>query len=76
VASESGYPQLVWAPISSFIAEWGEEPLPGANLRDEANTDFGALRASVPGGWLVLIPGHGLAFVPDPMHSWDGNSVA
>ena len=37
-------------------------------------------RAKVPGGWLVLsqfhIGGaHGLAFVADPNHSWDGGSL-
>jgi hypothetical protein len=37
-------------------------------------------RARVPGGWLVIsqftIGGaHGLAFVPDPKHEWDGGSL-
>ena len=37
-------------------------------------------RAKVPGGWLVVsqfhIGGaHGLAFVPDPGHGWDGGSL-
>ncbi|MBZ0235608.1 MAG: hypothetical protein K8M05_24980 [Deltaproteobacteria bacterium] len=38
-------------------------------------------RAKVPGGWLVrmISRGHngesGLAFVPDPQHTWDGKSV-
>lgn len=31
-------------------------------------------RARVPGGWLVAV-GHGLAFLPDPAHAWDGSSV-
>ena len=38
-------------------------------------------RAKVPGGWLVVsqfhIGGaHGLTFVPDPKHEWDGGSLA
>jgi hypothetical protein len=37
-------------------------------------------RAKVPGGWLVIsqfhIGGaHGLAFLPDPEHRWNGGSV-
>lgn len=31
-------------------------------------------RAKVPGGWLVTA-GHGLAFVPDAAHDWDGASL-
>lgn len=38
-------------------------------------------RAKVPGGWLVISqfkvgPAHGLAFVPDPNHEWDGGSLS
>ena len=34
-------------------------------------------RAKVPGGWLVGLPyrDFGLTFVPDPTHTWDGNSL-
>ena len=37
-------------------------------------------RAKVPGGWLVMsqfhIGGaHGLVFLPDPTHKWDGGSL-
>jgi hypothetical protein len=37
-------------------------------------------RTKVPGGWLVVsqfhIGGaHGLTFVPDPKHEWDGGSL-
>jgi hypothetical protein len=39
-------------------------------------------RTKIPGGWLVETSrrgesgtGVGLAFVPDPDHKWDGNSV-
>jgi hypothetical protein len=33
-------------------------------------------RARIPGGWLVTIRDEGITFVPDPMHEWDGGSVA
>ena len=34
-------------------------------------------RAKIPGGWLVGWPGSndGMTFVPDPEHTWDGNSL-
>jgi hypothetical protein len=37
-------------------------------------------RAKVPGGWLVISqfkvgPAHGLVYVPDPNHEWDGGSL-
>ena len=44
------------------------------------NSKYMVERARVPGGWLVISqfevgPAHGLAFVPDPNHEWDGGSV-
>ena len=38
-------------------------------------------RAKVPGGWLVISQfyvggAHGLTFLPDPEHRWNGGSVA
>ena len=38
-------------------------------------------RAKVPGGWLVIsqfhIGGaHGMVFLPDPKHEWDGGSLS
>lgn len=37
-------------------------------------------RAKVPGGWFVISQfgmssAHGLAFLPDPEHRWDGGSL-
>lgn len=32
-------------------------------------------RTKVPGGWLLLVHGDGLAFYPDPNHEWDGSSL-
>ena len=45
------------------------------------SSEYLAERAKVPGGWLVISqfkvgPAHGLAFVPDPNHEWDGGSVS
>jgi len=51
-------------------------------LRAEGDVTFGMyarlLRASVPGGWLIVADqadGAGVTFVPDPAHQWDGGSV-
>jgi len=52
--------------------------------RDEKgilNSDYLAERAKVPGGWLVISQfyvggAHGLVFLPDPKHEWDGGSLA
>ena len=37
-------------------------------------------RAKVPGGWLVIAQfkiggSHGLTFLPDPNHQWDGGTL-
>ncbi len=62
---ESPKPQMKFSPIDA-------EGLNGAKLR----------RSKVPGGWLVAVrtslendSGFGIAFVPDPEHSWDGSSL-
>jgi hypothetical protein len=39
-----------------------------------ASAPCAARRAKVPGGWLVSAGG-GVAFYPDPQHSWDGASL-
>ena len=49
-------------------------------LKEEGHADWTKRteRAKIPGGWLVrsdIYEGGGMAFVPDPDHKWDGNSV-
>ena len=44
------------------------------------NSEYLTERAKVPGGWLVISqfkigPAHGLVFLPDPNHEWDGGSL-
>jgi hypothetical protein len=44
------------------------------------NSEYLAERAKVPGGWLVISQfkigsAHGLVFLPDPNHEWDGGSL-
>ncbi|RMA81017.1 hypothetical protein [Umboniibacter marinipuniceus] len=48
-------------------------------LRSEGGP-HGLSRTAVPGGWLVAFNPNpssagGLTFMPDPTHSWDGNSL-
>lgn len=44
------------------------------------DSSYLAERAKVPGGWLVISQfrigaAHGLVFLPDPNHAWDGGSL-
>ena len=44
------------------------------------NSKYLTERAKVPGGWLVISQfligtAHGLVFLPDPNHEWDGGSL-
>jgi hypothetical protein len=44
------------------------------------HSEYFVERAKVTGGWLVISqykvgPAHGLAFLPDPKHEWDGGSL-
>jgi hypothetical protein len=54
-------PELKWERIGA-----GAWSTPGSAI----------VRAKIPGGWLVTYESSGgLAFVPDPNHQWDGNSL-
>lgn len=44
------------------------------------HSEYFVERAKVPGGWLVISqfkvgPAHGLVFLPDPNHEWNGGSL-
>lgn len=70
-------PKIIWEKIGSEI--------------DEKETNSKIWRSKVPGGWLVRIHSikeeigedehfvswayAGLTFIPDPDHTWDGNSL-
>jgi hypothetical protein len=65
----SGGPVLKWETLETVREEDGL-----------LNSKYLTERAKVPGGWLVVsqfhIGGaHGLAFLPDPTHSWSGGSL-
>jgi hypothetical protein len=45
------------------------------------NSKYLVERAKVPGGWFVISQfmvggAHGLVFLPDPTHKWDGGSLS
>ena len=66
---QANKPVLIWKTLETTREQQGV-------LSSEYLTE----RAKVPGGWLVIsqfyIGGaHGLAFVPDPNHEWDGGSL-
>jgi hypothetical protein len=69
------------APAAQPAEPAAPAPVPApapAKLRWEQLDSGGTAlqRAKVPGGWLLLAPGAGLAFYPDPRHRWDGSSLA
>jgi len=44
------------------------------------NSKYMTERSKVPGGWLIISQfyvggAHGLVFLPDPNHDWDGGSL-
>jgi hypothetical protein len=50
-------------------------PAPYLEWQELASNRGPVLRARVPGGWLITIPG-GLAFYPDSAHAWTGSSLS
>ena len=67
--ANDGKPVLKWETVNTVREEQG--------LLDSR---YIVERAKVPGGWLVIAQfklgtSHGLAFVPDPEHRWDGGSL-
>jgi hypothetical protein len=74
-------PEAPAAPAAPAEQTAPSEPVPvagQARLQWEPldSSDYGLLRAKVPGGWLVALAGAGVTFYPDPEHQWDGSSVA
>jgi hypothetical protein len=62
-------PALRWETLNSVREDKG--------LLD---SEYLAERAKVPGGWLVISQfyigtAHGLVFLPDPNHEWNGGSL-
>ncbi|HWC98984.1 MAG TPA: hypothetical protein VG456_19625 [Candidatus Sulfopaludibacter sp.] len=54
------------------------EPTPAQpRLEFEAlgSTHHSVSRAKVPGGWLVVVGGSGITFLPDSGHEWNGLSI-
>jgi hypothetical protein len=67
-------------PPPASAAEAAEDPTPRpaveAQMKWEelTSTHHTVLRAKVKGGWLVSVRASGVAFYPDPKHSWDGRT--
>jgi len=49
--------------------------LPRLEFEAVPSTHHTLTRAKVPGGWLVVAGGSGIAFLPDAAHVWDGLSL-
>ena len=68
-ASEDGRPVVRWEMLNTVRDQDG--------LLDSR---YLTERAKVPGGWLVICQfqvggSHGMAFLPDQRHEWDGGSL-
>jgi hypothetical protein len=61
------------SPVEATKPAAVEPPKPSLAF-ERLNSTVSISRAKVPGGWLVA-SGSGIAFVPDPEHSWDGCSL-
>lgn len=66
---QANKPTLRWETLNTTREEDG--------LLDSS---YIAERAKVPGGWLVISQfhigsAHGVVFLPDPNHVWDGGSL-
>jgi hypothetical protein len=76
-AMEGGrMPKAAAEPVSTAAAV-AEPALQQPRLEFEAlpSTHHTLTRAKVPGGWLVVAGGAGIAFLPDAAHAWDGLSL-
>jgi len=69
-------PKLTFQLLDMEVLDWQDEM--------EEVLDVSLYRAKVPGGWLMMLAdatgslpeeGAGLVFLPDPGHTWDGNSL-
>ncbi len=63
-------PKLKWEKLGNADThKWAL----GGQAEDIGPTEF--LRSKIPGGWLLCSANGTIAFVPDPDHKWDGNSL-
>jgi hypothetical protein len=76
VLAAFGFVPFVYFPHPLGKAPWIAHLM---RKRNRTWTIYMAERAKVPGGWLVITQfkigsAHGLVFLPDPDHKWDGGS--
>ncbi len=66
-----------WATARQAAAKRSKlvfEPVP--NMISTSSGSLSLYRAKVPGGWLIAArPSDNVAFVPDPLHEWDGGAM-
>jgi hypothetical protein len=75
VAIATPAPATAVAPAVPAAAEPAPSAPQAPGLKWEAlRSNPAALRAKVPGGWLVTVYSS-VAFYPDPDHAWDGASL-
>jgi hypothetical protein len=66
-------------PNQQVVLHW-ESVNTTRELKGLLHSEYLVERAKVPGGWLVISQfrvggAHGLVFLPDPKHQWDGGSL-
>jgi hypothetical protein len=62
-------------PAAPVEAAEPEPVKPRLEFEPLSSTHHALTRAKVPGGWLVVVGGSGIAFLPDAGHEWNGLSI-
>lgn len=67
--------KLRWERLEVEV-ELRDRPGLATSEREQLQERLACFRTKVPGGWLVMSPRMGgVAFYPDPQHTWNGGSL-